>query len=120
LGIAKVSKNESRRGRKPGRNLIRSAMRSDGPQHPSKRVIVEIIITTLDMYIVLIDRALLHEDEKRPNGGMTRLQFFIIVFIASLAYYIVPNYLFPSISAISFICLIFNNSIRGRIKVSVS
>jgi hypothetical protein len=41
LGIAKVSKNESRRGRKPGRNLIRSAMKSDGPQHPSKRVIVE-------------------------------------------------------------------------------
>ena len=60
-----------------------------------------------------VDRAL-HEDEKRPKGGMTRLQFFLIVFIASFAYYIVPNYLFPSISAISFICLIFKNSVTAQ------
>lgn len=62
---------------------------------------------------MLIDRAL-HEDEKRPKGGMTRLQFFLIVFIVSFAYYIVPNYLFPSISAISFICLIFKNSVTAQ------
>ncbi|KAJ4767523.1 oligopeptide transporter [Rhynchospora pubera] len=56
----------------------------------------------------------LHEDEKRPKGGMTRLQFFLIVFVSSFAYYIVPNYLFPSISAISFICLIFKNSVTAQ------
>ncbi|ONK79340.1 uncharacterized protein A4U43_C01F5370 [Asparagus officinalis] len=53
----------------------------------------------------------MHEDEKRPKGGMTRLQFFITVFISSFAYYIVPNYLFPSITALSFVCWIWKHSI---------
>lgn len=53
----------------------------------------------------------MHDDEKRPKGGMTRLQFFIVVFISSFAYYTVPNYLFPSITALSFICWIWKNSV---------
>ncbi|KAH7545404.1 oligopeptide transporter 1 [Ziziphus jujuba] len=56
----------------------------------------------------------LHEDEKRPKGGLTRLQFFLIVLISSFAYYIVPNYLFPSISAISFVCWIWKNSVTAQ------
>jgi len=53
----------------------------------------------------------MHDEEKRPKGGLTRFQFFVIVFIASFAYYIVPNYLFPSITALSFICWIWKDSI---------
>ncbi|KAJ6825199.1 oligopeptide transporter 1-like [Iris pallida] len=53
----------------------------------------------------------LHDREKRPKGGLTRLQFFLTVFISSFAYYIVPNYLFPSISAISAVCLIWRRSV---------
>ncbi|KAK8648707.1 hypothetical protein V6N13_129452 [Hibiscus sabdariffa] len=53
----------------------------------------------------------LHEKEKRPKGGHTRLQFFVMVFISSFAYYLVPGYLFPSISAFSFVCLIWKDSI---------
>lgn len=53
----------------------------------------------------------MHDDEKRPKGGMTRLQFFITVFISSFGYYIVPNYLFPSISALSFVCWIWKDSV---------
>ncbi|KAK8602744.1 hypothetical protein V6N13_084947 [Hibiscus sabdariffa] len=53
----------------------------------------------------------LHEKEKRPKGGHTRLQFFIMVFVSSFAYYIVPGYLFQSISTFSFVCLIWKDSI---------
>ncbi|KAK8936034.1 Oligopeptide transporter 5 [Platanthera zijinensis] len=53
----------------------------------------------------------LHEDEKRPTRGLTRLQFFLLVFSTSFAYYVVPNYLFPSISALSFICWFWTNSV---------
>ncbi|XP_024157372.1 oligopeptide transporter 1 [Rosa chinensis] len=56
----------------------------------------------------------LHEKERRPKGGRTRLQFFFLVFICSFAYYIVPAYLFPSISTISIVCLIWKNSITAQ------
>ncbi|CBI39772.3 unnamed protein product, partial [Vitis vinifera] len=56
----------------------------------------------------------LHEKEKRSKGGLTRLQFFLIVFISSFAYYLVPNYLFPSIGTVSIICLIWKNSITAQ------
>ncbi|XVE80589.1 hypothetical protein DITRI_Ditri14bG0151800 [Diplodiscus trichospermus] len=53
----------------------------------------------------------LHEKEKREKGGHTRLQFFIMVFISSFAYYILPGYLFQSMSAISFVCWIWKDSV---------
>ncbi|KAL5549411.1 hypothetical protein UlMin_004642 [Ulmus minor] len=56
----------------------------------------------------------LHEKEKRPKNGLTRLQFFFIVFICSFAYYIIPSYLFPSISMISVVCLIWKNSVKAQ------
>ncbi|XP_020083198.1 oligopeptide transporter 1-like [Ananas comosus] len=56
----------------------------------------------------------LHDEEKRPKGGLTRLQFFMTVFVTSFAYYVVPNYLFPSITALSFVCWIWKNSITAQ------
>ncbi|KAL6990604.1 oligopeptide transporter [Sarracenia purpurea var. burkii] len=56
----------------------------------------------------------LHDDEVRPKGGLTRLQFFIIVLISSFSYYIVPNYLFPSITALSFVCWIWKDSVTAQ------
>ncbi|XP_010536754.1 PREDICTED: oligopeptide transporter 5-like [Tarenaya hassleriana] len=56
----------------------------------------------------------LHEKEEKREGQHTRLQFFLIIFFASFAYYIVPGYLFPSISAISFVCWIWKNSVTGQ------
>ena len=56
----------------------------------------------------------LHEKEKRPKGGHTRLQFFFMIFVASFAYYVVPSYLFPSISYISFVCWIWKDSITAQ------
>jgi len=46
----------------------------------------------------------LHEVEIRRKGGLTRLQFFLVVLVSSFAYYIVPGFLFQSITALSFVC----------------
>uniref|UniRef100_A0A1J3CBL1 Oligopeptide transporter 1 n=1 Tax=Noccaea caerulescens TaxID=107243 RepID=A0A1J3CBL1_NOCCA len=57
----------------------------------------------------------LHEKEELQKGQQTRLRFFLIVFAASFAYYIIPGYLFPSISAISFVCWIWKSSVTAQI-----
>ncbi|PKI59838.1 hypothetical protein CRG98_019786 [Punica granatum] len=56
----------------------------------------------------------LHEKEKRQRRGHMRLQFCLMTFVWSFVYYIVPGYLFPSISAISFLCLIWKDSITAQ------
>lgn len=56
----------------------------------------------------------LHEVEKRPKRGVTRLQFFLMVLVSSFSYYIVPNYLFPSITALSFVCWIWKDSVTAQ------
>ncbi|KAJ0101231.1 hypothetical protein Patl1_03872 [Pistacia atlantica] len=56
----------------------------------------------------------LHEVEKRTKGGLSRLQFFLLVFISSFVYYTVPGYLFPTLSALSFVCLIWKDSITAQ------
>ncbi|KAL4628029.1 hypothetical protein ACB092_05G208600 [Castanea dentata] len=56
----------------------------------------------------------LHDVETRPKGGLTRLQFFIVVLVTSFSYYIVPNYLFPSITALSFVCWIWKDSVTAQ------
>ncbi|CAK7323351.1 unnamed protein product [Dovyalis caffra] len=56
----------------------------------------------------------LHEVEIRRKGGLTRLQFFLVVLISSFAYYIVPGYLFQSITALSFVCWIWKDSVTAQ------
>lgn len=56
----------------------------------------------------------LHEVEVRRKGGLTRLQFFITVSVSSFCYYIIPNYLFPSITALSFVCWIWKDSVTAQ------
>ncbi|GFP93471.1 oligopeptide transporter 5 [Phtheirospermum japonicum] len=56
----------------------------------------------------------LHEVEIRRKGGLTRLQFFVIVLVSSFSYYIIPNYLFPSITALSFVCWIWKDSVTAQ------
>ncbi|XP_047951622.1 oligopeptide transporter 1-like [Salvia hispanica] len=53
----------------------------------------------------------LHEEDVRKKGGMTRLQFFVMVFVISFAYYVIPAYFFPTISSISVLCYIWKDSI---------
>ncbi|CAA0814028.1 Oligopeptide transporter 1 [Striga hermonthica] len=63
-----------------------------------------------NMVAVSLFRAL-HEKEARSKRGLTRLQFFLVAFISSFAYYIVPGYLAPSLSSISILCLIYKDKI---------
>ncbi|KAM0059911.1 putative oligopeptide transporter, OPT superfamily [Helianthus debilis subsp. tardiflorus] len=56
----------------------------------------------------------LHEQEKRPKGGLTRTQFFLIAFICSFAYYIFPGYLFQMLTSLSWVCWIFPSSIMAQ------
>ncbi|KAL8505404.1 hypothetical protein ACS0TY_016588 [Phlomoides rotata] len=56
----------------------------------------------------------LHEDDKRKKGGLTRLQFFLVVFISSFAYYLIPGYFFPTLSSISVVCLVWKKSVFAQ------
>ncbi|XP_044978888.1 oligopeptide transporter 2-like [Hordeum vulgare subsp. vulgare] len=50
----------------------------------------------------------MHEKEKR---WMTRGKFFLIALICSFASYMVPGYLFPTLTAVSWVCWMFPKSI---------
>jgi hypothetical protein len=50
----------------------------------------------------------MHEKERRR---MTRGKFFLIALICSFAWYIVPGYLFPTLTAISWVCWVYPKSI---------
>lgn len=56
----------------------------------------------------------LHEKDKRPKGGLTRNQFFLVAFICSFAYYVLPGYLFSRLTSLSWICWIFPASILAN------
>ncbi|KAL2226923.1 oligopeptide transporter 6 [Sesamum indicum] len=53
----------------------------------------------------------LHEKEKRPKGGTSRTQFFLIALACSFAYYIIPGYFFVMLTSISWICWINPKSV---------
>ncbi|KAI3981907.1 hypothetical protein MKX01_041170 [Papaver californicum] len=40
----------------------------------------------------------------RAKGGLSRTQFFLIAFICSFAYYVLPGYLFPMLTSLSWVC----------------
>ncbi|CAN1294548.1 Oligopeptide transporter 6 [Linum perenne] len=56
----------------------------------------------------------LHEKVKRPKGGVSRTQFFLIVLVCSFSYYILPGYLFTMLTTISWVCWIFPHSVLGQ------
>ncbi|KAG9452645.1 hypothetical protein H6P81_005549 [Aristolochia fimbriata] len=67
----------------------------------------------VNMVQVSLFRAL-HEKEKRPKGGLSRNQFFLIAFICSFAYYAFPGYLFSMLTSLSWICWIFPTSVLAQ------
>ncbi|KAL5719026.1 OPT superfamily [Ranunculus cassubicifolius] len=56
----------------------------------------------------------LHEKEERKKGGLTRTQFFLVAFLCSFAYYILPGYLFPMLTSLSWICWVFPKSVFAQ------
>lgn len=59
---------------------------------------------------VSLFRALHEKDEAR----MTRAKFFVIVLICSFSWYVIPGYLFPTLSTISWVCWIFSKSVTAQ------
>nr|XP_045084930.1 oligopeptide transporter 5-like isoform X2 [Aegilops tauschii subsp. strangulata] len=55
-----------------------------------------------------------HEKDEKSNAKLSRSQFFFMVFVISFSYYIIPGYFFPSISAVSVVCLIWKRSIIAQ------
>ncbi|KAE9597886.1 putative oligopeptide transporter, OPT superfamily [Lupinus albus] len=56
----------------------------------------------------------LHEKERRPIGGLTRNQFFLMAFVCSFAYYVFPGYLFPILTSLSWVCWIYPTSVIAQ------
>ncbi|TYI54048.1 hypothetical protein E1A91_D11G048500v1 [Gossypium mustelinum] len=54
------------------------------------------------------------QKEERAKGRLTRNQFFLIAFTCSFAYYVLPGYLFPTLSSLSWICWVFPTSILAH------
>ncbi|KAI9166129.1 hypothetical protein LWI28_026703 [Acer negundo] len=55
----------------------------------------------------------LHEKEPK-NTGLTRMRFFLIVFVASFAYYALPGYLFPMLTFFSWVCWAWPHNITAQ------
>uniref|UniRef100_A0A5B6YS56 Putative oligopeptide transporter 6-like n=1 Tax=Davidia involucrata TaxID=16924 RepID=A0A5B6YS56_DAVIN len=53
----------------------------------------------------------LHDKDKRPKGGLTRNQFFLISFICGFTYYAFPGYLFTILTSFSWVCWLAPKSI---------
>ncbi|KAE8662727.1 Oligopeptide transporter 6 [Hibiscus syriacus] len=63
-----------------------------------------------NLVMVSLFRAL-HEKEKRPKGGTTLNQFFLLVLICSFAYYVLPGYLFSTLTSFSWVCWLAPKSV---------
>ncbi|KAK8587265.1 hypothetical protein V6N13_086259 [Hibiscus sabdariffa] len=63
-----------------------------------------------NLVMVSLFRAL-HEKENRPKGGTTLNQFFLLVLICSFAYYVLPGYLFTTLTSFSWVCWLAPKSV---------
>ncbi|GKU89036.1 hypothetical protein SLEP1_g3228 [Rubroshorea leprosula] len=63
-----------------------------------------------NLVMVSLFRAL-HEKEKRPRGGTTLNQFFLIVMMCSFAYFIFPGYLVIVLTSLSWVCWLAPKSV---------
>ncbi|XP_059653162.1 oligopeptide transporter 4 [Cornus florida] len=59
---------------------------------------------------VSLFRALHEREEKR----MSRAKFFVIALACSFSWYLIPGYLFPTLSTISWVCWAFSNSVTAQ------
>ncbi|VAI59666.1 unnamed protein product [Triticum turgidum subsp. durum] len=58
----------------------------------------------------------LHEKEESPKGSrqISRSKFFLVALICSFAWYVVPGYLFPALTSISWVCWVFSKSVTAQ------
>ncbi|KAI3948136.1 hypothetical protein MKX01_014735 [Papaver californicum] len=56
----------------------------------------------------------LHAKETKSKGGLSRIHFFLVAFACSFAYYVLPGYLFPMLTSLSWVCWIFPKSVLAQ------
>lgn len=56
----------------------------------------------------------LHEKDIRKEGGVTRIQFFLIALTCSFCYYALPGYLFGMLSSLSWVCWAWPRSVTAQ------
>ncbi|XP_002518328.2 oligopeptide transporter 4 [Ricinus communis] len=61
---------------------------------------------------VSLFRALPEKDDK--GQGMTRAKFFLIALVCSFSWYVVPGYLFTTLTSISWVCWVFSKSVTAQ------
>ncbi|WCJ18173.1 oligopeptide transporter 4 [Euphorbia peplus] len=61
---------------------------------------------------VSLFRALHEKDEK--NQRMTRAKFFLVALVCSFSWYVVPGYLFTTLTSISWVCWVFSKSVTAQ------
>ncbi|XP_065870079.1 oligopeptide transporter 4 [Euphorbia lathyris] len=61
---------------------------------------------------VSLFRALHEKDDKSQR--MTRAKFFVIALVCSFSWYLVPGYLFTTLSSISWVCWVFSKSVTAQ------
>lgn len=61
--------------------------------------------------MVITNFRALHENDK---SRMSRGKFFMIALICSFSWYVVPGYLFPTLSTISWVCWVWPNSVKAQ------
>ncbi|EMS64171.1 Oligopeptide transporter 4 [Triticum urartu] len=79
-----------------------------------------LLITTTQgtlMYVCMYVRTrALHEKEESPKDSwqISRSKFFLVALICSFAWYVVPGYLFPTLTSISWVCWVFSKSVTAQ------
>ncbi|KAL6911844.1 hypothetical protein ACP4OV_000649 [Aristida adscensionis] len=76
------------------------------------------VCATLSEIVDCTDKALaLHEKDEFPKGSsrqISRAKFFVIALVCSFAWYVVPGYLFPTLTSISWLCWVFSKSVTAQ------
>ncbi|XVE55645.1 hypothetical protein DITRI_Ditri03aG0175100 [Diplodiscus trichospermus] len=62
----------------------------------------------------LVQVSLFRAMHEKDSSRMSRGKFFLIALVCSFSWYVFPGYLFPTLSAISFVCWAFPNSVTAQ------
>ncbi|XP_050207944.1 oligopeptide transporter 4-like [Mercurialis annua] len=56
----------------------------------------------------------LHEKEEKQNGRTSRIKFFMIAMTCSFVWYLVPGYLFQTLTSVAWVCYAFPKSVTAQ------
>ncbi|XP_050364952.1 oligopeptide transporter 4 [Argentina anserina] len=56
----------------------------------------------------------LHEKEEKGDQRISRAKFFLIALVCSFTWYVVPGYLFTTLTNVSWVCWIFSKSVTAQ------